>query len=134
RHTRFSRDWSSDVCSSDLPHDVIMVTVRGLKQYESNLEAFVNEEPSQIIMVSDSTMELRLPTSVSSGILKVKIDEQVFFGPKVTVEGKVSLDRDYGIVNGYNGTVAQLLPVSPNTWAVGTFTDFENEASSTVFR
>lgn len=116
------------------PHDVIMVTVRGLKQYESNLEAFVNEEPSQIIMVSDSTMELRLPTSVSSGILKVKIDEQVFFGPKVTVEGKVSLDRDYGIVNGYNGTVAQLLPVSPNTWAVGTFTDFENEASSTVFR
>src|SRR5690606_40840337 len=21
RHTRFSRDWSSDVCSSDLPHD-----------------------------------------------------------------------------------------------------------------
>src|SRR6266700_5815522 len=23
RHTRFSRDWSSDVCSSDLPHGMI---------------------------------------------------------------------------------------------------------------
>src|SRR5690606_3617655 len=23
RHTRFSRDWSSDVCSSDLPHRVL---------------------------------------------------------------------------------------------------------------
>src|SRR5690606_394416 len=25
RHTRFSRDWSSDVCSSDLPGDIIEV-------------------------------------------------------------------------------------------------------------
>lgn len=116
------------------PNDVIMVSVRGLKEYESNLEAFINEELSQVVMVTDSTMELRLPLNVSSGILKVKIDDQIFFGPKVTVEGKVSIDRDYGIVNGYNGTVAQLLSVSPNIWAVGAFTDFENEASATVFR
>src|SRR5690606_38320356 len=116
------------------PNDVIMVSVRGLKEYESNLEAFINAELSQVVMVTDSTMELRLPLNVSSGILKVKIDEQVFFGPKVTDEGKVSIDRDYGIVNGYNGTVAQLLSVSPNRWAVGAFTDFENEASATVFR
>src|SRR5690606_41178313 len=25
RHTRFSRDWSSDVCSSDLEHPVVLV-------------------------------------------------------------------------------------------------------------
>src|SRR5690606_40355530 len=27
RHTRFSRDWSSDVCSSDLPHIAIDTVV-----------------------------------------------------------------------------------------------------------
>src|SRR5690606_11338549 len=27
RHTRFSRDWSSDVCSSDLGDDVLMLPV-----------------------------------------------------------------------------------------------------------
>src|SRR5690606_27072750 len=30
RHTRFSRDWSSDVCSSDLFHVDILVLGRGL--------------------------------------------------------------------------------------------------------
>src|SRR5690606_40787635 len=30
RHTRFSRDWSSDVCSSDLPPDGYMQGVRKL--------------------------------------------------------------------------------------------------------
>src|SRR5207302_6815083 len=28
RHTRFSRDWSSDVCSSDLGFDKVVVVVR----------------------------------------------------------------------------------------------------------
>lgn len=116
------------------PNDVIMVSVRGLKDYEEKLEAFINEEPSQVVAVTDSTMEVRIPASVASGILKLKIDEQVFFGPKVTVEGKVRLDTDYGIINGYNMSVSQLLPVSPNIWVVGNFTDFENEASATVFR
>src|SRR5215475_9159393 len=30
RHTRFSRDWSSDVCSSDLPRDGTVLGVRPL--------------------------------------------------------------------------------------------------------
>src|SRR5690606_40979280 len=29
RHTRFSRDWSSDVCSSDLPLLVLSFTMKG---------------------------------------------------------------------------------------------------------
>src|SRR5690606_40948930 len=27
RHTRFSRDWSSDVCSSDLPHPLARIQI-----------------------------------------------------------------------------------------------------------
>src|SRR5690606_40357730 len=30
RHTRFSRDWSSDVCSSDLKQDNVYIFVGGL--------------------------------------------------------------------------------------------------------
>ncbi|HMR19588.1 MAG TPA: DUF5008 domain-containing protein [Sphingobacterium sp.] len=116
------------------PNDVILVSVRGLKEYANVLEAYVNEEPSQVVSVSDSTMEVRLPDHVASGILKLKINEQIFFGPKVTVEGKVRIDTDYGIVNGYDMWVSQILPVSPNMWVVGSFTNFENEASNTVFR
>src|SRR5690606_39881885 len=33
RHTRFSRDWSSDVCSSDLVHDLDDFYRAGVLQY-----------------------------------------------------------------------------------------------------
>jgi len=120
--------------ASARPNDVIQVSVRGLANYTDVLEAFVNEEAAQVVSISDSTLDIRIPAQVSSGVLKLKINEQIFFGPKVTIEGKVTFDTDYGIVNGYNGAVYQLLNVSPNVWAVGSFTDFENEASSTLFR
>src|SRR6266511_1058110 len=32
RHTRFSRDWSSDVCSSDLPGDTVRARVTKVKR------------------------------------------------------------------------------------------------------
>src|SRR5690606_19667967 len=35
RHTRFSRDWSSDVCSSDLPSDDDQMHLRSLNYAES---------------------------------------------------------------------------------------------------
>src|SRR5690606_39330877 len=33
RHTRFSRDWSSDVCSSDLPTDILNFPDESINQY-----------------------------------------------------------------------------------------------------
>src|SRR5690606_40381306 len=39
RHTRFSRDWSSDVCSSDLLDLRIIVEARNLKEVEVILQA-----------------------------------------------------------------------------------------------
>src|SRR5690606_40356533 len=42
RHTRFSRDWSSDVCSSDLPFEVAraeLATDRALEAARSRINA-----------------------------------------------------------------------------------------------
>src|SRR5690606_41138799 len=33
RHTRFSRDWSSDVCSSDLPSRIVATSNRTLRAW-----------------------------------------------------------------------------------------------------
>lgn len=121
--------------ASARPNDVITISVRGVGDRLAELEVFVNEEASEVVSVSDSTMDIRLPMQVSTGSIKLKIQEQIFFGPKVTIEGKVSFDTDYGISsNGFNSSVSQILSVSPNMWIVGSFTDFENQASSTVFR
>src|SRR3989440_1187262 len=41
RHTRSDRDWSSDVCSSDLPHPFELTRSRGLPLRRRSSTAFV---------------------------------------------------------------------------------------------
>lgn len=118
------------------PDDVFEVSVRGLLKHSNDVKVYINEELAQVVSLTDSTMEVRVPQEVSSGGLKVRINDQVFFGPKVPIQGNVTFDKDYGIVNGFNYSVNQILPLASGTdlWVVGSFTNFENEASNTVFR
>lgn len=116
--------------TSGLPGEVIRVAVRGLKQYENKFELFLNEVPAEVVELSDSTLDMRIPNEVSSGNVLVVLDGQLFVGPRVGVEGKASVDTDYKIVNGFNSSVSQLLPNSGGHIAVGTFTNFENEATA----
>src|SRR5690606_40159785 len=44
RHTRFSRDWSSDVCSSDLPWNIARTPHQDLSYFSS--ESTSTDQPS----------------------------------------------------------------------------------------
>src|SRR5690606_40735474 len=44
RHTRFSRDWSSDVCSSDLRQGGEALTAMGLKELYQQARLFLERE------------------------------------------------------------------------------------------
>ncbi|HLT86216.1 MAG TPA: DUF5008 domain-containing protein [Sphingobacterium sp.] len=118
------------------PGEEFEIAVRGVKRHEADVEVYINEERSEIISLTDSTMELRVPEQVASGIIKLKIKDQVYFGPRVPIEGKTTFDNDYGVTNGFNQAVRYILPTSNGNefWITGTFTDFENEASATIFR
>src|SRR5690606_41009146 len=45
RHTRFSRDWSSDVCSSDLRAGCRSTTLRGLERCLEPFEPALQQRP-----------------------------------------------------------------------------------------
>src|SRR5690606_22474260 len=56
RHTRFSRDWSSDVCSSDLPDSMVIAVVGdgGFQMTLSELAtAVVNKLPIKILIINN---------------------------------------------------------------------------------
>src|SRR5690606_39435466 len=56
RHTRFSRDWSSDVCSSDLvsPGDLLVTAYQRMKLHDiSQLPVLQDEELVGLIDESD---------------------------------------------------------------------------------
>lgn len=119
------------------PNDIVKVNVRGLKGDNvsmGDLKAYVNNELTEIVAVTDSTLEFRLPSKVSSGPVKLMVKDQLFFGPRIPIEGKVNLDKDYGVSVGFNGPVSQILPVNNNFWVVGLFNNFENESTNSIFR
>ena len=118
------------------PNDVFQVYVRGLMQHKEKVQVYINEEAVEVVSLTDSTMEIRVPEVVSSGGLKVRIDDQIFFGPRIPIEGNVTFDKDYAMVNGFNGSVSTILPASSGSdiWVAGYFTNFENQSSATVFR
>lgn len=64
----------------------------------------------------------------------IRMDNQFFNGPAVYIEGNVSVDDNYNIVNGFNYSVQDILGHNGGHIVVGAFTNFENEASTTVFR
>src|SRR6266508_4793751 len=63
RHTRWPRDWSSDVCSSDLPEGVVSDVELLTSEVVSNAVRHANLDPSQEIV-------LRI---VSDGYVRVEV-------------------------------------------------------------
>src|SRR5690606_22386482 len=92
-----------------LPGEVIRVNVKGLKQYENQFDFRLNEVNTEVVALSDSTLDFKIPAEVSSGMLTVVLGEQIFYGPRVNVEGKVTVDTDFRIVKGFNSSVSHLL-------------------------
>lgn len=114
---------------SGRPGEIISLNVKGLAKYENQFKLLLNDVETEIVNLSDSIVDIRIPQEVSSGIVTVLLDGQIFYGPRVGVEGKAAVDTDYKIVNGFNSTVTQILPNSGGHIIVGSFTDFEGQAT-----
>src|SRR5215475_15261884 len=80
RHTRFSRDWSSDVCSSDLPTVNRAAGVSGITEPDSLL---------QVQTLERNVREFGVPyfpiTSLDQGIVHVIGPEQGLSQPGMTI-------------------------------------------------
>lgn len=116
------------------PGEVVRVNVKGLKKYENKFDIRLNDVSTEVVALTDSTIDIRMPTQVSSGIVTVILDGQIFYGPRIGVEGKVAVDTDYKIVNGFDMGLRQIMPHSGGHIVVGSFTNFENEKSGNTYR
>lgn len=116
------------------PGELVRIHVRGLAQYEGDFQFYLNEMEAEVVELSDSTIDVRVPELASTGGSSVRLKNQVFFGPRVFVSGKVSVDQDFGIVSGFNGPVMDILPYAGGYLLSGGFSNFEDEAGEDVFR
>ena len=102
-----------------IPGAEVVFKAKGLSKYsnpatnEYEFEFYINQEKTEIISATDTSLTIRIPANISSGISSLEMDGQVFFGPRFTVLGNVSIDENYGIKNGtYLGGVYDCLPHS----------------------
>ncbi|GHE23389.1 DUF5008 domain-containing protein [Sphingobacterium griseoflavum] len=113
------------------PGELVEFTVRGLTLHRANLEFFINDTPVELVSVQDSLVVIRVPEEISSGNAKVVVNNQVFYGPRLQIEGDASFDTNYGMVNGFNGPVNDFIDHLGGYIVVGNFSNFENQANNT---
>ncbi|WP_413666893.1 DUF5008 domain-containing protein [Mucilaginibacter sp. Mucisp86] len=112
--------------------DAVTFKIKGLLSHKDNFQFLVNEIEAKVTALTDSTVTVTIPDNASSGGTTVIADGQSFFGPKFTVDGKVSIDASFKVVNGTNGAINDLLQTTDGSYLlVGGFTNFESQAPST---
>jgi len=118
------------------PGDVLSVKVKGLNKYINDFKVFVNEIEAEVVPAStnDSTLTFKVPLTASTGSMWITAQGQSFFGPIVTVGGKLSVDPNWKVVNGATNNTngfgnssiydIEALP-GGNYFLGGAFNDFE---------
>lgn len=106
------------------PGDTVIFQVKGLKKWNENFSFFINDQPTEVVNITDSTATVKVPDEVSSGIATINLKGQVFFGPRLAIINKVSLDPTFSITTGTNQVINSVCSFNNGYLLVGAFTDF----------
>lgn len=97
------------------PGDLVTFKAKGLERWfdkeagSYDFSFYISNEKAEIVTATDTTVTVKVPESLSTGISYILLNGQVFYGPKLTVLGNVTIDRDYRLSSGVPGTVYNYL-------------------------
>jgi len=101
----------------------------GLLPYKDKLIFMFNGQAAQIVSITDAAITVTVPATASTGIATIAIGDQVFFGPRFKVMGKISVDPAFTVLNGANNTVNTALQlIDGRLMIVGAFKDYDTKA------
>lgn len=96
------------------PGDEVVYKAQGLsnwfdQQGNPDFEFYISNEKAEILAATDTTVTVKVPENLSSGIAHIVVKEQVFYGPKLTILGNVSVDKGYVVEKPINGAIYDYL-------------------------
>lgn len=100
--------------ASGVPGDTIMFKAAGLLQWCDpasgcyDFTMYMGEEPAEIVTATDTTLFVKVPQELSTGITYLVLQNQVFYGPTFTVDGNLSIDKEFGLYKNktqFSGTI-----------------------------
>lgn len=105
--------------------------IRGLMAYKDKFEFFLNEQKAEVLNFTDSTIRVKISEFASSGGATVVLEGQTFFGPNLTIEGKVGIDPTFRATIGSDAPIYDMLRLGSSDYMlVGAFTNYENKNSA----
>jgi len=91
------------VPASGVPGDTIMFKAKGLLQWcdpaakRYDFTMYMGDEPAEIVNATDTTLLVKVPQELSTGITYLVLQNQVFYGPTFTVNGNLTIDKEFGL-------------------------------------
>lgn len=113
---------------SGVPGTEVLFKAAGLLGKKGQFDFLINNEKAEVLTVTDSTVTIKVPALVSSGLSSIIYKGQVFFGPRFKVEGNISIDDNFGLNIGTNGPIYDYIEVDGGYVLVGGFTNIQNKA------
>lgn len=96
------------VPSNGVPGDTIMFKAKGLLKWcdpaagRYDFTMYMGDEPAKIISATDTTLLVKVPQELSTGITYLVLENQVFYGPTFTVDGNLTIDKEFGLYKNKN--------------------------------
>lgn len=122
------------------PGELVTYKVEGLSKWlnqegKPDFNFFISNEKTEIVSATDTTITVKVPENLSSGIAHILLKEQLFYGPKLTVLGNVSVDQGYVVQKPIRGAIYNYLehfqPQAKDHYhLVGNFRPFSSDGSS----
>ena len=113
------------------PGDQVTYKISGLAEVNINeLDFFVNNNLTQIVSNTDSTITVLLPEDVSTGSARMEYKGQIFAGPITPIIGKVAIDQTFNAGTGAIGGINTIKRLSNGQFFLGgNFTDYNGNTS-----
>ena len=114
--------------SEATPGTVITFKGKGLLPHKDSIHFNFNSEAGEIIAVDSTGIQVKVPSTASTGVTSVSIGDQVFFGPVFKVKGNLDVDNAYKAVVGASNWVNDIYQYPDGRLLlIGDFTDYEHK-------
>lgn len=110
------------------PGSNVTFSATGLMPYKDQIIFTINGQQAEVINVTAAGITVKVPADASTGVATLSVMDQVFFGPKLAVLGKISIDPEFRVSGGANREIISILPVADQRFIFsGNFTDYDGK-------
>jgi len=100
----------------------------GLVPYKDKLSFLFNGEKAEIVGITESGIDVKVPAGASSGITSINVDDQLVLGPQFSVLGFIKIDPTFRAQGGANNFVSKVYPLPDGRdIIIGFFTNYDNK-------